>query len=113
MSLRSRNSRAELDPYDYLVSVNRASGRREEFELYPRTVRERLPRSRIPLSEPDPDVVLDLQSAIAQTYEAGGYRDLLRYDVQCTPRLRPEDQAWAEGLIRRAMSPTPRPPRKR
>jgi hypothetical protein len=107
------NDAADFGPYDYIVSVNRAIGHRDEFELYPRTVRERLPRIRIPLVDPDPDVVLDLQAAVTQTYEAGAYRNLLRYDRPCVPLLRPGDQAWADELIPQALNPPPPRPRKR
>jgi len=39
-------------PYDYLVYVNRAEGLRARFALYPRLLRERLPRIRLPLAAP-------------------------------------------------------------
>ncbi len=91
-------------PYHYLVSVNRARGLREEFELYPRDLRQRLPRIRIPLAGDDPDVVLDLQAVLEQTYEDGSYRDRLRYDAPCRPPLSAEDQAWAAERIREAAS---------
>ena len=91
-----------LGGYASLTCVNRARGGREEFELYPRGLRDRLPRIRIPLAGDDPDVPLDLQAALAQTYEAGSYRDRLRYDAPCTPRLSPDDQVWADQLIRAA-----------
>jgi hypothetical protein len=89
----------DLGDYQTLVCVNRAKGARDLFELYRRGIRDRLPRIRIPLSEPDPDVPLDLQAVLSQTYEAGRYRDILRYDSPCTPPLTPDDQAWAETLI--------------
>jgi len=86
-------------PYDYLVCVNRAEGLRDRFYLYPRRVRERLPRIRLPLMTPDPDIVLDLQAVLARTYEAGGYVDRLHYAAPCLPPLAPEDQTWADTLI--------------
>src|SRR4029453_6097996 len=82
-------------PYDYLVCVNRAVGWREGFQLYPRRLRDRLPRIRLPLAAPDPDVVLDLQAVLARTYEAGGYMERLDYTAPCVPPLSPEDQRWA------------------
>lgn len=91
---------ARMKPYDYLVSVNRAEECRERFELYRRSLRERLPRVRIPLGEGDPDIALDLQSVLAQTYEMGSYRATLPYDKPCAVELTPEDQAWANELIR-------------
>ena len=90
--------------YDYLVSINRARGFRSDFNTYPRSLRERLPRIRIPLANGDRDVTLDVQAAIAQTYEAGSYRDRLKYNADCVPPLRAEDQAWATELIRAAIS---------
>ena len=90
--------------YDYLVSINRARGFRADFNTYPRSLRERLPRIRIPLANGDRDVTLDVQAAIAQTYEAGSYRDRLNYNADCVPPLRAEDQAWANELIRAAVS---------
>lgn len=89
-------------PYDYLVCVNRAIGLRGGFQLYPHRLRERLPRIRLPLAAPDPDLVLDLQAVLARTYEAGGYVERLAYTAPCVPPLSPEDQHWADGLIRQA-----------
>jgi hypothetical protein len=90
--------------YDYLVSVNRARDLRGDFSTYPRWLRERLPRIRIPLANGDRDVTLNVQAAVAQTYEAGSYRDRLKYGAECVPALRSEDQSWANELIRAALS---------
>ena len=88
--------------YDYLICVNRAEGMRDRFRLYPRQLRQRLPRIRVPLADSDPDVVLDVQAVLAQTYEAGSYRERLRYDRPCVPPLPTDDQAWGDELIRAA-----------
>src|SRR5207248_1649918 len=72
-------------------------------QLYPCGLRRRLPRVRTPLADDDPDALLDVQAVLAQTYEAGCYRDRLHYDAPCVPPLAPDDQAWADGLIREAM----------
>jgi hypothetical protein len=89
-------------PYDYLVCVNRAEGLRDRFSLYPRLLRERLPRIRLPLAALDPDVVLDVQAVLGRTYDAGGYAARLNYAAPCIPPLAPEDQAWAATLILQA-----------
>jgi hypothetical protein len=86
--------------YDYLVSVNRAATRRNRFEVYPRTVRQPLPWIRVPLSGDDPDAQLDIRAALEQAYEAGSYRNRVRYDEPCQPPLSLEDQAWANACIR-------------
>jgi hypothetical protein len=90
-------------PYDYLACVNRARDERDQYDLYPRTIRQRLPRVRIPLGTPDADVALDIQAALARAYENGAYDDRIDYAKACRPRLRPIDQAWANQLIRRAL----------
>ena len=91
-------------PYDYLICVNRAVDWRDRFQLYPRRLQERLPRIRLPLAAPDADIVLDVQAVLARTYEAGGYAERLDYTAPCVPPLSPEEQLWADGLIRQAMS---------
>lgn len=89
----------EQGEYDYLVCVNRASGIRERFELYRRTMRDRLPTIRVPLADDDPDVPLEIQAAIEQVYEAGNYLDRIDYRSSCQPPLRPEDQEWADKRL--------------
>jgi hypothetical protein len=86
--------------YEYLVSINRASGMREEYEFFLRRLRERLPKIPIPLAENDPEIPLDIQAAVEKVYEGGGYADRIQYQRPCFPALSPEDQAWADQLIR-------------
>ena len=79
--------------------MNRARNEpRRSFELYLRGFLQRLPRIRIPLAGDDPDVKLDLQAVLEQTYEAG-YRERLNYVVPCNPPLAPAEQAWANQRI--------------
>ena len=37
-----------------------------------------------------------------RAWEAGAYDAIVRYDLPCRPPLDPEDQAWADELIRAA-----------
>jgi Protein of unknown function (DUF4058) len=83
----------ELRPFHHLACVHRWP-RRKRFELYPRNLRERLPRIKIPLVEPDPDVPLDLQAAVEQVYEKARYWKRIRYEEPCVP-LENADQTWA------------------
>jgi len=99
MAIPERIARGK-GPYDYLVCVNRAMGLRDEYEIYRRGLRDRLPRVRVPLADDDPDAILDLQAVLNQTYEAGLYHELLSYDQPCVPALSAEDQAWADERIR-------------
>lgn len=89
--------------YDYLIAVNRAGPRRTRFEVYPRTVRQPLPRIRIPLAGGDADVPLDIRAALEQAYEAGGYRHRIDYHAPCEPPLAADDQAWTEELLRASL----------
>lgn len=86
-------------PYATLACVNRAEPLREGYELYPRALRDRLPRIAVPLADDDPDVVLDLQAVLARSYDAGRYAERIDYRSPCKPALEPADQAWADGLI--------------
>lgn len=85
--------------YDYLISVNRATEPRSRFEVYPRTVRQPLPRIRVPLAGDDPDVKLDIRAALEQAYEAGSYGERIDYHAPCEPPLERDDQTWADELI--------------
>jgi hypothetical protein len=98
----------EHGPYDYLACVNRAKGERIEFDLYPRTLRQRLPRIRVPLAGNDADVRLDIQAVLDKTYEQGRYADRIAYDKPCRPPRSAEDQAWAKQRIKDARSTAPR-----
>lgn len=84
----------ELQPYDYLVCINRWP-ELNRFRLYPRRLRDPLPQIRVPLADPDPDVPLDVQEALAKVYYEGRYRWRVRYDEPCEPPLEPADQQWA------------------
>jgi len=87
-----------LMPFDSLCCVSRWP-LRNRFELYPRTLRQRLPRLAIPLANGDPDVTLDLQAALEQVHVEGRYGRRVRYDQPCEPSLAPDDQAWAAERI--------------
>ncbi len=97
--------------YQYLICVSRSPHRRR-FEVYPCRLRDRLPRIRVPLAAPDPDVTLDIQAALNHVYEAAGYILRVRYDKPCVPPLSPADQEWArqQWLAYRASRPDLFPP---
>jgi hypothetical protein len=86
----------ELKPYEYLACVTRYP-QRNRFSLYPCRLHDRLPRIMIPLADPDADVPLDLHAALAQVYHDGRYLRRIRYDSPCVPRLKPQDQEWANN----------------
>lgn len=88
-----------LRPHDYLVCVNPAPPNRGKYRLYPRSLRDRLPRIGVPLAGSDPDVPLDVQAAVAQAYDAGRYREVLDYRAACVPPLENDCRTWAESLV--------------
>jgi len=88
-----------LGVYDYLVCVSRAKQRSRRFSLYPRTVRDRLPRISIPLQPADREITLELQPLFDRTYDAASYANRIGYGKPCIPRLRADDEIWANEQI--------------
>jgi len=69
-------------------------------EVYPVPIRQRLPTVKVPLRRTDTEVPLDLQTLIEQCYRNGGYDDDLDYRHAPDPPLSPEDESWADNLLR-------------
>ena len=90
---------SRLPPHRYLVCVRRAP-EQYRYELYPIPLQSSLPRLRIPLREPDPDVGLDLQAVFNRCYDNGGYADLIDYRRPPPVDLSPEEAAWLDGLLK-------------
>src|SRR5688500_2339479 len=88
-----------LPACDYCVMVSRGGSRR--VAVWPISMRDPLPKVPVPLREPDPDVVLDLQAMLHDLYDEASYgRDMSLYADPPDPPLSAEDQAWAEELLR-------------
>jgi hypothetical protein len=90
-----------LPRFDYLACVSRAADRRR-VETYPVSLRRRLPRISIPLRPPDRDVVMDLPAIFDRCYDNGAYLARIDYNLSPAEPFRPEDAAWADGLLREA-----------
>ena len=86
-------------PYDYHACVSRV-GRRRDFEIYPMRLGQPLPALKIPLGEGTPDVSIPLQPVLDRCYDAGVYSRRIRYAEACDPPLSPEQQAWAESMLK-------------
>ena len=70
------------------------------------TLRQRLPRFRVPLRLRDKDVLLDLQAVLDQCYANGRYDLRIDYAQPPDPPLAEADRAWAAALPReRALPP--------
>lgn len=82
----------------YIVSVFRNQNR-ERVEAYPVSLRQRLPRCRIPLLPEDDDAILDLPAVFTRCYDIGGYDLLVDYSQPPTVELTPDDEAWRVALL--------------
>ena len=81
----------------YLACVRRG-WRPYEAEVYPISLRDRLPTIRIPLREMDQDATLDLQSLVDLCYVNGGYEGAIDYTEPPDPPFDEEDAAWVARL---------------
>lgn len=88
----------EQPRWDYLVNTVRASD--SAYEFYPIRLRNRLPTIRLPLSEDDSDVALELQSVFERAYEIGPYPERIDYTAAPPTPLAEDDADWADGLLR-------------
>ncbi len=93
-------AQSSLRPWDYLINVVRQG--QIEHEVYRFTVRERLPRIRIPLRSESPDAVLDLHLVFEQVYDSGPYPVRFDYSSPPVPPLSTDDEAWADQMLRGA-----------
>lgn len=85
-------------PHRYLIGVYRATDR-DRVEVYPVRLDERLPRFRLPLRAPDPDLVVDLQASFDRCYDNGAYADLVDYTRPVPVSLSPEEHDWVQARL--------------
>ena len=86
--------------WDYLVCLHRGDPG-DQFEVWPITLRHRLPRISVPLANKDPDVVLDLQAILNRCYDAGRYEEELDYRRDPGVPLSNADAEWAHARLRK------------
>ncbi len=91
--------RGLLPTGDYYAFVSR-SNRRPNCDVYAWSIRRELPAIPIPLSIPDPDVLLDLRAVFTQTYDGAPYGESINYSAPLDSPLVSEDRAWAEQQAR-------------
>lgn len=82
-----------LQPGDYFAFVSHAN-ERSYVDVYGWSLRDRLPAIPIPLAEPDPDVLLDLQEVFTTTYDRAGYDYALNYRAPVRPPLTADEAVW-------------------
>jgi hypothetical protein len=100
IDLRRSNTRTAVNGLpvsDYRVMVSRYTDPRRVAE-WPVGLRERLPPIPVPLTPPDPDVVLDLQEVVHKVYDAADYGKYI-YGEEPSPPLTPADAEWAKQFV--------------
>lgn len=70
-----------------------------EAEMFPVSLRERLPVIKVPLRKKETEAALDLQALLDLAYESGSY-ERTDYRKAPIPPLNEEDAAWADQLLR-------------
>jgi len=92
--------REKAGAFDYHVCIT-AVDTPGQFFVAPFKLADRLPTILIPLEHGVAPVTLDLQAVFDRCCDEGPFEGLARYDSrQPDPPLSPEQQAWAEGILR-------------
>jgi hypothetical protein len=83
----------------YYAYLSRAE-RRPLTAVWPIALQDRLPVLPLPLLAPDPDVRLDLQSAVDECFALVPYEELLDYSAPPPlPALDPRDAVWVREVL--------------
>lgn len=90
-----------LPPGPYFVFVSRAE-RRQEVGVWPIHLDGPLPVLPIPLMAGDPDVLLNLQQALATVYDILGYDELIDYRQPPRGPLTAAESTWVDERLRLA-----------
>jgi hypothetical protein len=93
--------RNPLPSVAYAVFLSRA-GQRPRVEVWPVPVDQPLPRVPVPLADTDADAHLDLRAALQTVHDIVGYDLLIDYRKPPTVPWGPEQEAWADNVLRRA-----------
>jgi hypothetical protein len=91
--------RRRFGAFDYHVSVMLA-GDPPTYHAAGLRLTDRLPRIGIPLDTGRPEVVIDLQPMLDQAYDRARYPELLDYTRPPDPPLTPEQQGWADTILK-------------
>lgn len=90
---------ASVPDAPYYVTLSRAN-RRPRVEVWPIQLWEALPVLPVPLLEPDPDVPLELGTAVSSVYERGAYHLDINYQEPLPPPLTETEQERVSQLLK-------------
>ena len=87
-----------LPPGDYYAIVSRRR-KRPRAQVYPWTLRDRMPTILVPLKEEDPDVSLDVQAVLDTVYDRARYDLSIDYRAPLSPPLNDADADWERQVL--------------
>ena len=85
---------------DFYVMVARA-GRWKACEIWPISLRRRLPAIAFPLTSEDSDVRVELQPIVDRAYGESRYHHSIRYDAPLRPKPDADTANWIETVLAR------------
>jgi len=88
---------SNLPEAPYFAALSRAKKPRR-VEIWPMFLGQPLPVLPVPLLDPDPDIPLDLNAAIATVYDNGGYDYILNYQPPPPPPLTETERALIKKI---------------
>ncbi len=88
-----------IGSFDYHICIHRPS-RHDDYEVYPIRLPERMPQIALPLLKDSSDVGVDLQPLFDRCYDSALFSRRIQYAETCSPRLTPDQQTWAESILR-------------
>lgn len=97
----SRFPAVALPPAPYFVFLSRAE-RRKEVDVWAIALEGPLPAVKVPLLPGDPDVDLDLQSALTTIYDIFGYDELIDYSQPPPGPLTAAQTRWIDEQLKKA-----------
>jgi len=100
ISLPEAWMREKAPPHRYRVCVSRA-GRRRIYLLWPRRLKERLPKFLVPLKEGERGIGVDLQALLNLCYDRGAFDRIVDYTKDPDVPLTGEERKWLDDLLRR------------
>lgn len=86
---------------DYRILVSRWQ-HRPQAQLYAFSLRQPIPRFKLPLLKGDEEPIIDLTSLLHNIYERAGYDLVIDYQTPPTPRLSNQDATWATEQLKAA-----------
>jgi Protein of unknown function (DUF4058) len=95
-------------PSDYRILICRR-GVSSRADLYSFNWRTPIPPIPIPLLPGETEPTLDLNSVLLALIDRARYDLVIDYSQPPSPRLRPEDEAWAADMIAKARNQEPQP----